>query len=1291
LICNYIEAISKLKTSSRQYRRFFRSAIITFGIAALIILGLHLWFVHNAKRMIIDIVAKESKGKLKMELSEFSFDFFSDKIQVKKASLVSTDTATAAVTYAVTFKKLTLKSTSFFSALFGKKISFDSIKLHEPDIVITQWRKDTVTRRTGDDLSISQEMGRLYNSMLDGIDAFEIRRLWIRDAKISLVNKMKPEELPVTVSNINFNLFRTANAARKRDEYLPNEQTVDLDVTNQEISLPGGRHKIAFKTFSLQLFRKRMQLDSCTITAIAKDSTKSSYQVYFKQLLLVGVDFDKMYRYNLIKADSVYCQSPLFQVNINTRNTASAAGNTKNNERPDAEKIVQELTGDLDLAYVGVKDAGIHININGRKNRSLYNSHQDDFEMFGLSINSDSAKPVTVKRFDMLVRDYHLYDKDSATTYSFDSIHFLNNKIVLNNFTAISSGKGKSGSKRDFRIPYFELTGLDWYELVFNETMVAREAVLVNPVINYSRSAGKKQKKKGNLFRSLQTLDDLIALNKISVMNGQINMKLGSTTDLRISDADLILYSDRLLSSTNNEGLRRAVERLSFSKANVRFGDIKAELINARYTGTNLLHADQILVSGKDNKINARLQNVDMNNLLVDDDNKKIIIKGLKWGSGEIAVRSDKNAANTSKGDFYLENLQGNNTKFQFINGETTVRTFVKSISLAQFSKDKNANISLNGLDLQGTALNFKGKDMTVSAGSYDISSENNSTLSNVRFRQLKERDTISVDAPQVNFFMDVNSIFAKDMHFENLGLVRPVVRFYKWNQDKPANAKPAKLRIDNISMTEPDIVAVFHKEDSVSSINIPFSAGSHMKIKGLSLNEAGLAISNFTLNTKSATLRKMNGDLVGVEKGMVDLDVSNISLASSDGKPNWSAWVRSIRLENPEQFYLGKNRNVLKVGNTTIGNVNLSSDYINNFSRLLKFNISAWLKTSTGSYADSSISLKWYNAEFNADKKILALDSFSYRPSRSLDSVMAQSPFQTDYITLSTGRIQMSEFNLDKYEKDSSIIANTMQIDDPVITIYRDKKPPFQSGRLKPLPVDMIRMIGLPVQVEKIRFSNGHLSYTEKHPKSRAEGTVVLTHMNATLGNIKNRNITDEDSLTLTMNSYLMDSTFLSLTVKESYADSLSGFLMTLKMKPTTLSFLNPILVPLSNVRITSGKIDSFEVRAIGKEDLAIGEMRMFYHDLRIRLLKNGEEQKSGLAKSFVTFLANLVIKKNNDGRTGIIYFERLKDRSFFNYIVKMTFSGMATSIGVVKNRKYLKKYKKELKARNLPPIELY
>jgi hypothetical protein len=168
------------------------------------------------------------------------------------------------------------------------------------------------------------------------------------------------------------------------------------------------------------------------------------------------------------------------------------------------------------------------------------------------------------------------------------------------------------------------------------------------------------------------------------------------------------------------------------------------------------------------------------------------------------------------------------------------------------------------------------------------------------------------------------------------------------------------------------------------------------------------------------------------------------------------------------------------------------------------------------------------------------------------------------------------------------------------------------------------------------------------------------------------------------------MDSALIRLMVKESYHDSLSGFLMTLRLKPTTLSFLNPVLMPLSNVKIKSGTIDSFHLRAIGQENLSIGEMNMYYHDLRIKLVRNGEEFKSGIASKVLSFLANaLVINKNNKGRSGFVYFERLRDRSFFNYIVKITFSGMATSIGVKNNRKVINQYNRELRQRKLPPIE--
>ena len=331
------------------------------------------------------------------------------------------------------------------------------------------------------------------------------------------------------------------------------------------------------------------------------------------------------------------------------------------------------------------------------------------------------------------------------------------------------------------------------------------------------------------------------------------------------------------------------------------------------------------------------------------------------------------------------------------------------------------------------------------------------------------------------------------------------------------------------------------------------------------------------------------------------------------------------------------------------------------------------------------------YRTPARAEKKILNLDSFQYYPTQSRDSVIKNSKYQTDYITFKSGPVKINEFSLDKYEKDSALVAKTIEFKDPYITVYRDKLPPFYSGNKRALPVGMIRKIPFPVSVRNLKLEDGTILYTEKHPKTRAEGTLSLNHLNLLLRNIKNQNITATDSLELKADTYLMDSALIHLTVNESYADSLNGFLMTMRMTPTTLSFLNPVLAPLSNVVITSGTIDSFQLRAVGKDDLAFGEMKMYYHNLHIKLIKDGDVNKTTFLTRVATTLLNtlLVHKDNNGKRTGVVYFERLKDRSFFNYIVKIAFSGMATSIGVKKNSKYMKQYKRQLKQQNLPPIE--
>ena len=102
--------------------------------------------------------------------------------------------------------------------------------------------------------------------------------------------------------------------------------------------------------------------------------------------------------------------------------------------------------------------------------------------------------------------------------------------------------------------------------------------------------------------------------------------------------------------------------------------------------------------------------------------------------------------------------------------------------------------------------------------------------------------------------------------------------------------------------------------------------------------------------------------------------------------------------------------------------------------------------------------------------------------------------------------------------------------------------------------------------------------------------------------------------------------------------------------------------------------------MNAVGNEDLAHGEMKFYYHGLHLQLLKNGELPKRASVKHVTSLLVNaFVVRTNNERRNGLIYFKRLKDRSFFNYMNKIIFSGVATSVGAKKNNQYRKELTKD------------
>jgi hypothetical protein len=1266
-------------------KRIIKRLLIVAGTLALLLLAAHLWYVHNARAVLKQYISDRSHGRIKLELSELEVSLLSKRLQIREADLISTDSLHQPITYHVTFKKLSLNVGSMWALLIQKRLKLDSLRLDDPDIQVIQWRKDTAHSVVKDELSIPEEMGKFYKSLLDALDEFGVRRIIIDNAKVSLISKMKPGSVPVTVSKIFFDLTRDAPPKGSKNRYPFKNQTVELQTFNQFITLPGGRHRISFKSFRLQLLRERIDLDSCTVTAIATDSIKSSYSIFFKKLSLTGVDFNALSTQNVIKADSVYCQEPYFDINLYRSDAIR-----KKTQLPDADKIIRELTGNLNLAFVGVKNAGIHFDIYGKNKRSFFNNNKDNFEIEGFRINPDSTHPVSIKRFDMTLRDYHLFNEDSSSAYSFDSLHFLNKKVVLSNFEVNSSGgRNKLRNNLDIQVPYFELTDLNWSQLIFEQNLVAREAVLNSPDIHFIRRRAGSAGKKLRLFDVLQNVDSLVTLGNITVKNGHVNMQLGPATSFNVKNIDFNIYSNKLLHSTNKEGLRNAVEHLSFSNAVLRLKDITATLQNARFANDNLAYAEKVLVSSQGNKITATVNKVDIDNMQIDDNAETIDVDGFKWESADVKLNAlpvGKKASSSNSSTIHLRNVEGNNTRFNLSAGVTSISTHIRRLNAASLLKKANENVRVEGFRIDGNNLLVNANAAQVTADLYDVSSTGTSSLKNVQVHHIKGRDSLHIHSALVKFNADLNDLIANDIHLGNVYATAPAIQISNRDTakaDAPSADNKAAIRIDELTAIEPSINISTHRNDSVSVISIPYSPNSIVHASGITLSNEAIAIGSMSVNTTAASYKKTTGEVVGVEQGKIDMRISNIALGKKGGNVTWSGSINNLSLENAKGLSIGKTQNNLQFTQASLGNINLSSQSISSFGEIMKVNVSAWLNIPQGQFIDSNTTLKWYNARFANSSKTLRLDSFLYHPSQPLDSVLAHAPYQLDYITLKTGGIIIDGLDVARYQKDSAFIANSITIGHPVLTVYRDKLPP--KGPLKKeklLPVSLIKNVSLPLSIDSVRAVNGVITYSEKNGASRKQGDLLLGNVNAVLSNIKNSNLLTEDSLSLTFRASLMDSAHILVKFKESYIDSFAGFSMQGKIKGADLSILNPVLLPLSNVKISSGTLDSLSFTAVARKDIALGEMDMHYRNLKIKLVKNGDADKATFLQNVASFIANtFIINSNNSKRKGVIFYKHIPTQSVVNYIVRITMAGITSSLGINKTAKLMKQYRKDLK----------
>jgi len=1259
-------------------KKILKTLGIILGIIIILLTSLHIYVVNNAETLVEDIVTKQSNGKLKLKVKNIKFNYFSKKVELSDITFFSNDSLDLATHYHFQVDKIKIRVKALIPIFTRKELKIDSLFLVAPKITVTRLKPlDTVGQK---DISIPHEMGKVYNSIMDALKFLEVRRFQFDDGVFKLINKVLPNQQPLVITRMHFHIETDPNT--NAEDFLESDKLV-FWTKGQDITFPDGNHRLAFSRFRIKIKKRLIEIDSCTLIGKRADNSGSGFSLYLDTLKLTNVDFQSLYEKGLIKADSVYCLDPKFKIELELKN--KTAGPKK---IPNLDTLINQLTGDMQLDYVGVRNADVSITTNRNDKSTSFTSEKNNFEMRGLRIDHSLSQPISLQSFDMAIRNYENFVKDSSYFLRFDSIRLRESRILLSNFS-INTEPYKD--KRNIQVRQFILSELSWADLLFDQKVIARQALLIRPVIDYYPSATAKPKSKNPIVNSMAGINNFMSLEKIIIENGKIKIKTRNSIDLLLDDANLILNSNNVADSLSIANVQGSVELLNFKKGIMKTKGLIINMDNASFDGTSKQFLfEKVNIYDRQQDFNVNVRNVKLDSLVYADSLNMLTGEGISWTKADIEINLLHPGKKANDPLTVMFNkIQGTNTQLYINNAKSSLSVFLNTLSAT--SIDKKEKLKIDALKTDGKDLYWFDQYTSLTADKFSLTDHSSSSLTNFQFKQAKNNDSVDVKASAIAFTPDINSMINGSSKIKNAKISEPFVKLrFAEKKDSSQQAPLPEIYIDRLEMEHP----VFSLENSASKgLQKLYWDGSKSNVslnnfisKGID-NRISIGSLNTTLSNFSIT--NANNKTTSSKEGSLKIQLSDLVI-SPGKKLFWAAKVNEVIAKNFTADSLGKKPATVKVYEGKLKNLHLGSEINSDLKTIIKKNPSFTITDISGQIIDEKNNWQWSNLSFSKPGQSLSVDSFSFHPVKTRDEFVSASKWQTDYITLETGKISVSKFDLDQYLEDSVFRSGNITIDKPYFTSYRDKTPPFNAGIIKPLATKLIQKIPFKVSIDTILISNGTAVYSELNDKTKETAVIPVTRMSGDIFPIKNFGLTPTDSFRIRLNFYILDSGWVRLRTRESYLDTLSGFLITLRMQPHSMLYLNKILPALSSIKLQSGHLDTLTMRAVGRDYLSLGEMRMYYHDLKVQFLKNGKEEKKRFLQGLMTFIANsFVIKNENKKRVGVVYFPRLRDRSFINYYIKIAMSGVASSVGAKKNKRLMKRYNKQIKVRQLPPID--
>jgi hypothetical protein len=338
-----------------------------------------------------------------------------------------------------------------------------------------------------------------------------------------------------------------------------------------------------------------------------------------------------------------------------------------------------------------------------------------------------------------------------------------------------------------------------------------------------------------------------------------------------------------------------------------------------------------------------------------------------------------------------------------------------------------------------------------------------------------------------------------------------------------------------------------------------------------------------------------------------------------------------------------------------------------------------------------SADSLYHYGAavvSYSSRQQQLLVDSGYLQPTLPDTAFSARVGTQTDRMDVVFDKLELTHFDISKL-----IFDNTLHIGKAELTglsgdDYRSKAYPLPENHFPNLPVTALHEMKIKLLVENFTAVNSSFTYREYVPPARQPGKIFLNDINVTAHNITNMpDVIVRDSLMRVFaTTLLMNEGKIVLNLDFDLRSKNDLWSATGVINSFDLTKLNPLLEHIAFVKVRRGYNEMVSFHFAGNNELATGDMKFRYSKLQIRLINKETFTDDSFEESLISFIANTFVVRSSNPRklfsfrNGEMYFRRDINRSFFNYLVKTTLSGVTNTIRGGSEERKEKKQKERL-----------